>query len=1829
MFLRRLSKTLVGITLLCTAWGAGVQGAPLEKKENITNEVGLYAPLEFNMVAEPHNPTCYLDENGYFTISILNPDSLDYTYEVWKVGGSSPVDSGHRNTAIFSTNTKLSDGTYIIYVKETSTGLQKSTNQSLTWPSKISLSGTVTQPICSTGTGEIRLTASGGNGGIKYYLNYGQPGEINNGTGVFTSLPEGNYSAIVLDSKNCSGTYEGTPLAIAVPDPIDLSFVVLQEITCYNSTATVQINGVPADATITLKNNRTGNTNYSRTGNIYSGLDYGNYTISAIRAACPSDNQDKTFDIEEFQTVSMTTNPASPLAVKCADEKAGFSVTVSGGKASSRVMLVLENTAKQFSLSSSYINYNDTWTFSDIPIGKYTLKWVDEKNSSCTQSMTYEISGPSSALAFLGNPTGTKALCNGQQGSIQVAVTGGKSPYTYMINEVAESDPANIKRLAGTYDVYVVDNNNCKTETRTVTISEPEIFTVLENPIPHTNISCPGGSDGAINLSFVGGNGGYKYSMTGTETRTSKSADSLIFSVTNLKAGTYNFTFTDKNGCTANPINGIALTEPNPIVIDQFNVEPIKCFGETTFLNVKAGDGASDTYTYKLLLGSNEIETQSGTGTKTFENLSNGTYTLEISSGENCPEKDTTFTIEARKELSVINFPDSIKVRCYGDAGSFKLRVLGESPFRYSLNGGAPSAEFKDSITVSGLVASVTGNTHTITIYDHYDCQKIVSLKVYSPREMDYKNFQRTQVLCKGDNTGAVKFFMYGGTPGYTASLGTRTAKSNDTIRFDHLLAGNHVIYVNDFNGCPLSSPVEFEIAEPDEAFNITGITSTPVLCNGESSSMVVTVAGGWPGTDTVTVIGNDVRLSSYTNYTYTLKAGDYIIKATNQHGCTISKDYKIEEPKQLILTITDSTSVSCHGADDAKITGVVSGGTSPYRYGLSGSSSATIDFTGNSFTKEGGLSKGTYQVAVRDANNCFSNVVPVTIKEPTPVEFTVEQVDSVVCFGESSGRMLIAAEGGDGVYTYVLTYPNGTQKTQTNNREFRDLPYGTYSIFVKDGKNCEALVNNIEEKVEQPHEIEIFTPEVLDSISCADSTNARIKINATGGDEYGLQYSITGRAFQEAPIIENVGPGRFQVFVRDGRGKCQKTWSEEVVLFEPKRLTATYQVTNVKCYDEQNGSVIITPNGGTGEKHYWLYTSSGNLITDNLAGKFFNLGNFNADPSKETSIAYQFQVVDENKCVYKGNFTVTNPAVLTIEALDHHQVKCNGEDNGWINVEVKGGNGGYTFKRHFTDDATVNVETLSSTTYKISGYKGGDYQPMVIDSKQCSDTVSASVNIVDPPKLEIVSIEKHPKRCSTSTDDSTIVHAIGGTGKLSYSLKYTSYFNEIKDNEWHDSIFVNETSGLKRPWVKDEEGCYDNDAEFYLDVPEPFTIQYKLNGISCYGSDDGQLEMMIKGGTGPYYFSVDDKNYTAPIEIRKDTTNVYTHYIQGGIRDSLKYTFYMKDKNNCPLLVQNVNTIYEPFFTLSDSVLKEPPKLVFDSVVPYPVNCSGQKEGQIRFVAFGGTEPIYYSVENTESHEVKTSNNEKIIMKLKEGEYYCTIIDDNGCIGYTRSDESILTTNIIANNDSLVISLVDILKPACDRSPKGQITIKVEDFSLDGFRYWLTDSDSTGNNPRMQDFSEYISSSDADGFVVVKDNNLYFKTYVIPKWVSIGNYEVLVKDSATGCPYSIPVTVESVKGENCDSIVYYNVITPNGDGLNDYWEPDNMAEWGDFELKIYSSYGELVYLKEGPVYEDFKWPGTDRNDRPLPSGTYLWINKVGGRYEKGTITIIRSSAGK
>jgi gliding motility-associated-like protein len=118
--------------------------------------------------------------------------------------------------------------------------------------------------------------------------------------------------------------------------------------------------------------------------------------------------------------------------------------------------------------------------------------------------------------------------------------------------------------------------------------------------------------------------------------------------------------------------------------------------------------------------------------------------------------------------------------------------------------------------------------------------------------------------------------------------------------------------------------------------------------------------------------------------------------------------------------------------------------------------------------------------------------------------------------------------------------------------------------------------------------------------------------------------------------------------------------------------------------------------------------------------------------------------------------------------------------------------------------------------------------------------------------------------------------------------------------------------------------------------------------------------------------------------------------------------------------------------------------------------------------------------------------------------------------------------------------------------------------------------------------------------------------------------YTVTVTDD-NGCTDEDDVTITILDEFK---LRVYNVVTPNGDNLNDTWIIDNIWAYPEAEVRIYNRYGMLVYGPQTGYQND--WNGLTNDGKELPDGPYYYVITLPGDDNapsySGSITLMRST---
>jgi gliding motility-associated-like protein len=128
--------------------------------------------------------------------------------------------------------------------------------------------------------------------------------------------------------------------------------------------------------------------------------------------------------------------------------------------------------------------------------------------------------------------------------------------------------------------------------------------------------------------------------------------------------------------------------------------------------------------------------------------------------------------------------------------------------------------------------------------------------------------------------------------------------------------------------------------------------------------------------------------------------------------------------------------------------------------------------------------------------------------------------------------------------------------------------------------------------------------------------------------------------------------------------------------------------------------------------------------------------------------------------------------------------------------------------------------------------------------------------------------------------------------------------------------------------------------------------------------------------------------------------------------------------------------------------------------------------------------------------------------------------------------------------------------------------------------------------------------------------NNVFLANPTIVKPQDDIRYTVTVTGRG-GCANSDEVFVKILKTPKPP-----NTFTPNGDGVNDFWEIQYLNDYPGSIIEVYNTAGSLVYRSNGYTSP---WDGKFKG-QPLPAGTYYYVidPKNGRNRIAGYVTILR-----
>jgi len=594
---------------------------------------------------------------------------------------------------------------------------------------------------------------------------------------------------------------------------------------------------------------------------------------------------------------------------------------------------------------------------------------------------------------------------------------------------------------------------------------------------------------------------------------------------------------------------------------------------------------------------------------------------------------------------------------------------------------------------------------------------------------------------------------------------------------------------VTPVSGDCMGEPFEV-VVTVNPSISVTSVSIDNSCFQSNNASIEISIVGGVPFTS-----GNPYAItwtgpSGFTSTAediFNLEVGTYVLEIVDDGGCPYSQEFIITEPEDFVFSAInfDPQTISCFGANDGDIDVTIAGGTLPYVYSWTKDG---VSFSANEDLTD--LAAGVYEVSITDFQNCGPITESFLIEEPPLLSISLVSQTNVVCFGDSSGALVIDAIGGRPDYTFSWTGPNGFVSA---NQNIDTLIAGTYDLLLTDSSGCQDTLSfNISQNEEIV--LEVTTIE----IACYGDNNASITINNISGGV--APYTVAWSNFATGMSQTNLSAGMYTITITDGL-ECSKSFPFDIE--EAPLFLIDPELTQISCSGENDASIVLNFQGGVSPVSVvWNDDSTAGVERNNLG------------PG-----TYSVTITDGTPCVIQDSFTIFNILPLQLSANITHAEDCDEVNSGAINLLIAGGT--LPFDVVWSNGAmTEDLSNIPPNTYYVT----------VTDAKGCQIEGSWEVDRFEPLVLD-VDVQSQVD-CDAHTVDQTFV-ALASGGVPPFQFNWSSGNVSGLNNE----LMTTDNNGLVVLDVVDSNGCSTN-FTFNVEIPVLGDPEFETSsfGFSNYG---------------------------------------------------------------------------------------------------------------------------------------------------------------------------------------------------------------------------------------------------------------------------------------------------------------------------------------------------------------------------------------------------------
>jgi gliding motility-associated-like protein len=1010
---------------------------------------------------------------------------------------------------------------------------------------------------------------------------------------------------------------------------------------------------------------------------------------------------------------------------------------------------------------------------------------------------------------------------------------------------------------------------------------------------------------------------------------------------------------------------------------------------------------------------------------------------------------------------------------------------------------------------------------------------------------------------------GGPTIFCAGGNVTLTSSAGSTYLWSNGatTQSINVTTSGSYIVRVTDANGC-------LSAASAATVVKVNALPVTPTItaggptafCAGGSVTLTSGAGSAYLWSNGATTPGINVTTP-----------GSYTVKVTDANGCqsAASVPTLVTVNALPVPTISaDDPTTFCAGSS---VTLTSSTGTG-YLWST-GATTASINIT----------TSGSYTVRVTDAYGCQSAASASTVVNVNALPVVNAGIDTTISTGTST--LINATVTGTGPFTY--SWSPSLQLADAFIEDPATVSLTTTTIFTLTATSTATSCSDMDAvTITISGGTLSSTPTATPEAACA-GTNVQLNAIASGGSGiYTYVWTSVPAGFTSSsadptanPLVNTI----YYVAVSDGSATVN---SQVAVTVNALPVTPTITAGGPTTFCA-NGSVTLTSSAGSTS----LWSNGANAASINVA----------------TAGSYTVKVKNASGCLSPASAAV----VVTVNALPVIPAITAGGPTAFC----AGGSVTLT-----SSAGTSYLWSNAATTQGINVTQAGSYTVKVTNAGGCQSAASVAT---------IVTVNALPSASVTIADNSGLVNndgiiCNGSTAKLTAG---GGTFYSWSSGETTAAI-VKGTAGTYTVTVTNANGCTDTKAANITVNAVPI-VTAGSNSPICVG-EDKKINLTASAGTGYIY------NWSGPNSFTSNTQNPSINFVTAAMAGA--YTVTVTATNGCT--AKNTTSV----------IVNALPFVIPRSNSPV---CVGNI---INLTASDGTGYIYsWSGPNGFTSNIQNPSIPNANTSMA-GAYKVTVIALTSCT---------VTKKTIVKINELPIATAGSNSPVCLGN-----TINLT--SSGGTIYSWSGPDgftSSAQNPPIPNASASMAGAyiltveatsgctdkDTTNVIVYENPNAIAMPDTVLKFIfttqlkaelfpsETGEWSLISGSGTISDKYSPTTMVTDLSGgenvfswkvqnSNCEAsdevkITVYDpfipsVITPNGDGKNDYFKIREIIDQDQVELIIFNRWGNEEFTNRNYSND---WDGRNNKGAELPNDTYFYILKFDNvNIKRGSVLIKR-----